>query len=233
GFLLSFRDKRQQSAPKLSYKQRFRQSIGSNKASYGFSELLGNAVLDSVNTGLLIGGYIILFSVIIGMLNDTGALTPISSFIFSLTGNEADGSLAAGIVSGIIEITSGTYLISAVQSISLPFKLAATSFVIGWAGLSVHSQVKSVISKSDLSMKIYLWGKQLQGLIAAVYSYIFVSLASPAVTCTAYQSAFEFLRKNFEDSLATFMESTEWLAYAFMFLLSAGLLLTKKRIPHH
>jgi hypothetical protein len=58
--------------------------------------------------------------------------------------------LLSGVFGGIFEITTGSRLISRVSSVPLALKLPAVSFLIGWAGLSVHFQVMSIVSETDM-----------------------------------------------------------------------------------
>ena len=53
--------------------------------------------------------------------------------------------------------------------------LIFTAFLLGFGGISVLLQVFSITSKSDLSIKPYVYGKLLHGVLAAFYTYIFTS----------------------------------------------------------
>jgi sporulation integral membrane protein YlbJ len=135
--------------------------------------IIGESVKNSVNTILAIGGFILLFSVIISFLTETGVIggaAKLLSPLLSPLGLEKD--ITAGVLSGFFEITTGSSLISKAPSIPAALKLPAASLVIGWAGLSVHFQVLSIASKTDVSMRPYLLGKLLQGIIAAFYTWI-------------------------------------------------------------
>ena len=46
------------------------------------------------------------------------------------------------------------------------------SILLGFGGFSVFLQVLSITSKYDLSIKTYILGKFLQGIIAGFYTYI-------------------------------------------------------------
>lgn len=145
-------------------------TVGKMKnASFGTA--LGRAVEDSIMTLLAIGGFIMLFSVIINLLMEIGVISQISSFLSVLLSpfgiNER---IISSVVGGFFEITTGANLASSSHGAPLQQKLAAVSLIIGWAGLSVHSQVLSIISGTDISMKTYLLGKFLQGIFASVYA---------------------------------------------------------------
>ncbi len=138
-----------------------------------FGTLLKDAVLSSVNTLLLIGGFIILFSVIISILTQTGIISSIAYILSPLAsflgiGNE----LLISAISGFFEITSGTRMISGLTTIPILHKLPALSLIIGWAGLSVHSQVLGILAGTNLKMGIYIIGKFLHGAISAFYTFL-------------------------------------------------------------
>ena len=54
--------------------------------------------------------------------------------------------------------------------------LCTTSFLLGFGGLSVLFQVFSIISKYNISIKPYFFGKLLQGTLAAFYTFLFFVL---------------------------------------------------------
>lgn len=133
---------------------------------------LSEAILNSINTLLMIGGYIVLFSVIVTILNKLGIIHLIAAIIKSVLFfiNYAF-SLSLPISAGIFEITSGTNLVK-LSFAPLSQKVIIASFILGWGGLSVHAQVASIISKSGLSIKPYIIGKFLQGIFSAIYASI-------------------------------------------------------------
>jgi len=145
--------------------------------SQNLGSILGSAIKDSIMTILSIGGFIILFSVIINLLSETGLIKAVSMLIepiLSPVGISSD--IITSVLSGFFEITTGTNLVSTADA-PLIQKLCAASLIIGWAGLSVHSQVLSIISSTDLSIKPYLFGKLLQGIISALYTFIGIKIA--------------------------------------------------------
>ena len=137
--------------------------------------LLGNAIKNSINTLLMICGFIVLFSVIINILISLKVIFFLSlgvKYIFHHLGIAF--SMAPPLVSGLFEITTGINYIN--QSFApLNQKIIIAAFILGWGGLSIHAQVASIISKSGISLKPYLIGKFLQGLFAAIYTALFLN----------------------------------------------------------
>jgi sporulation integral membrane protein YlbJ len=137
-----------------------------------FAVILGDAVKNAVASILAIGGFVVLFAVIIQVLNDIGLISAfVSLFSNLLQVFGVSEEILKGLISGLFEITTGSGLVSGASSAALAVKLPAASFIIGWAGLSVHSQVMSIISKTDISIRPYLFGKFLQGILAALYTW--------------------------------------------------------------
>ena len=73
---------------------------------------------------------------------------------------------------GILEITNGINKISLLQNIEFIEKLPFVALILGFGGFSVHMQVASIISDSDLSLKPYFIGKLLQGIFASIYTFL-------------------------------------------------------------
>lgn len=148
-----------------------------NSTGLNFGTILGDAIRNSVSTILAIGGFIVLFSVIIYLLSDTGVINTfadVSAYVLSPLG--IDKTVIKGLLSGLFEITTGSGLVGAAAGIPLYQQLPAASFIIGWAGLSVHFQVMSIAAKTDISIRPYLLGKLLQGIISAMYTWIGLKL---------------------------------------------------------
>lgn len=115
---------------------------------------------------------IVLQSSISGILTVCGAI-----IFFSAAANLLINLICAHIpyadlFAGLIEFTTGIVNISDTD-FPLAAKLIMSSFVVGFAGLSVHFQVMGIVAKYKLSLKPYIIGKLLHAAIAAAYMYIF------------------------------------------------------------
>lgn len=78
------------------------------------------------------------------------------------------------IISGIIELTNGINKLSLIGNSNSHIVLA--SFLLGFGGISVLFQVYSVISKSDISIKPYLYGKILQAIISSLITLVILKI---------------------------------------------------------
>ncbi len=139
-----------------------------------FGELLGNAVTKSINTLLIILGFIVLSSVIFEVLKMAGAADALSSgFLSLIPENIIPRSLHEPIVSGIFEITIGASMLAKAEA-PLVTRVAVTSGLIAWSGLSVHAQVAAVIQPARMSVWPYMTTRVFQGLLAGFYTAAFM-----------------------------------------------------------
>ena len=139
-------------------------------------EVIGNSITNSISTVLMIGGFVILFSVVISILNASNLLPLLASIIsplFRFLGIPAE--LSKYIFTGFLEITNGISGIVCVHLKVISINIIITAFLLGFGGVSVMLQVLSIISKTDLSPKSYIIGKLLHGVIAAFYTYAFIN----------------------------------------------------------
>lgn len=136
-------------------------------------EILGKSINESISTILLIGGFVVIFSVIISILNQTHVLDFISNFFKPLLGLIGfDFNFANPLVSGILELTNGVKLISSINIKAISQNVILCAFLLGFGGFSVFLQVFSIVAKTDLSMKKYFVGKCMQGIFAGIYTFI-------------------------------------------------------------
>ena len=145
-----------------------------NKKS--LSTILSEAVVKSTNTIIMIGGYVVLFSVVIEFLKLYKILDFLSYFlspIFVLLG--FDKSLIPAFISGLLEITVGSNLISQVSA-PLEQKVILTSAIIAWSGISIHGQVLGVIAKTKIKYFPYFVAKTIQFFLAALYSHLLLTI---------------------------------------------------------
>mgnify|MGYP000922985346 CR=1 FL=1 len=149
----------------------------SNNSPTNFVSLLGNAVKNSVISLLAIGGFIILFSVIINILIESGIISSFVNFLYLVLKYTClPKELFVSLSGGFIEITTGLKMLSSLENISLNVRLIAASIIIGWGGISVHMQILSIVNNSGLSIKPYLIGKLMQSIIAAFYTLIMINI---------------------------------------------------------
>lgn len=134
-------------------------------------EVLSKSIISSINTILMIGGFVVLFSIIISMLETSNVLYTIANFlrIFHIP-----NYISISILSGFLEVTNGIFYIANLTVCSFKLKIMLCSFVLGFGGFSVLLQVLSISSKAKISIKPYFIGKLLQACFAFIYTYLFI-----------------------------------------------------------
>lgn len=138
-------------------------------------EVLSSSIMSSIRTILLIGGFIVLFSVVLSVLNSSNIILVLSKLIspflhiFNISAKYCEG-----LIYGIIELTNGVYKIALIQTKKLSINIILCAFLLGFGGISVAMQILSIVSKAKISIKPYLIGKLLQAIFASVYTYLFL-----------------------------------------------------------
>lgn len=140
-------------------------------------EVLANSISSAINTILLIGGFVVLFSVVISILENSNVLNILSNFISPILNIlKIPQNYSNGILTGIIELTNGVAKISVIPNKSISINVIISSFLLGFSGISIMLQLLSITSKAKISIKPYIIGKLLQGTFAAIYTYIFLNI---------------------------------------------------------
>ncbi|NLX90026.1 MAG: sporulation integral membrane protein YlbJ [Firmicutes bacterium] len=136
-----------------------------------FGEMLGEAVIQSINTLLLVGGFIMLFSVILTMMDLSGIFSIIASPVSKMLNFiRISPSLSSALIRGIFELDLGCQAAGSLQGVAMDEKLIIVSAIIAWSGLSVFAQVASIISSTDISIFPYLLARILHAILAGLYT---------------------------------------------------------------
>ncbi|MEH7122978.1 sporulation integral membrane protein YlbJ [Bacillus sp. JJ1532] len=134
-------------------------------------KLLGDAVMSSIRTLLMIGGFIILFSVINKLLYHLGITAFLAGGLeFILSAFSLPVELSTPFISGIFEITLGSQLTSQVQEATLMHHAIITSFILAFSGFSVQAQVASILAQTDIDFKPFFIARIFHGFFAALYA---------------------------------------------------------------
>ena len=158
------------SSKKLPLANSKQEKVSSSLSNLG--NILGSSIYSAISTVLLIGGFVVLFSVILSILN---RLNIISIFSNILSNFSIPYDFSRALISGIIELTNGVNIASSIHTKAISGNIILCAFLLGFGGFSVLLQVLSIISKFGLSIKTYFLGKLLQGLFAALYTLLFIN----------------------------------------------------------
>jgi sporulation integral membrane protein YlbJ len=152
----------------------------SNKKDVSFAnlgEILSVSIISAIKSVMVIGGFVVLFSVILSILVKSNFISLISLFfypIFKFWGI-TNIEFVSAFFKGIIELTNGVMAIATIPSKAISINIILISFLLGFGGISVLLQVFSITSKYNIPIKTYIIGKLLQGIFAAIYTYIFIN----------------------------------------------------------
>ena len=136
-----------------------------------FGLLLSQSVQDGMQTILIVGGFIIFYSVIIETIDMLGIISIVSN-ILNVFNINLDPIILKGLIFGLIEITNGCKILSESNFQYSIYTISLVTFLIGWSGFSIHSQTVSFFSKTDIKSNIYILGKLFHGIISSLFCFI-------------------------------------------------------------
>ncbi|HHT63993.1 MAG: sporulation integral membrane protein YlbJ [Bacillota bacterium] len=158
GVLLRFygtKDPEKNNREKIHYQYLLRRSFramfeAQKKDGRPLGKLMSDAVKKSVINLATIGGFIILFAVLIRILAILG-ISPYIEKIISLIFYpfHFSDSIITALSGGLFEMTLGVKM--AGESMApLSERIVAASMIMGWSGLCIQAQIAGIISESDL-----------------------------------------------------------------------------------
>lgn len=163
----------------------------------GFFVLFGDAVFNGVNTLLMIGGFVIVFSVVFEVLSLFNIISLFASILhipLSIFGISKE--LCIAFIGGLFEMTIGCNNISAVTSSPEIIKVALASFLIGFSGLSILAQCCTFISKTDIDTNLYIISKCLHGTLAAIFTIILYPISNSLALVSSFGSIYDVFYNN-------------------------------------
>ena len=116
-----------------------------------FGVILTNTLMESINLLLLILGTISLFLII----------NKIMTNIFNLN------DFSRALLSSVLEMTGGLKYIS-LLNISLKAKIIFSTMVLAFGGLSVHTQIYSIIAETKIKYTPFLLARIIHVLLSGV-----------------------------------------------------------------
>ncbi len=175
GILLNIIHNSHSKNSKISFSNSYKATNAPNK-NVSFSslgEVLGKSITNSISTILLIGGFVVIFSVIISIFNQSHLLDAISNLLKPVISIfNIPSTLIKPFLSGIIELTNGVNLVANLHFKEISLNIIVCAFLLGFGGFSILLQVFSIISKNGLSIRKYFIGKLFQAIFASFYTYL-------------------------------------------------------------
>ena len=149
-----------------------------------FPAAFTRSVTGALQSTLNICAFILFFTVAVRMLTLSGLLSAaaglLSRLLFPLGLSQ---EWAERLITGVLEVSTG---VSSLTDGALSGRMSMAAFMLGWAGLSVHCQVLAFLGDSGLSLRTYLAGKLLHGVLSSLPVYGMASLLPLEVSVSAY-----------------------------------------------
>ncbi len=128
---------------------------------------LEDCMYNSIKSVLIVGGYIVIFYVLIQIMLDFNLLYPLIK-LFNLLG--LSNLEAQGLSAGIIEITKGTFILSKCENVKLAFILS--SGLISFSGISILIQSLTFLDKTKVNKKLFILQKITHAIFSVFVSYL-------------------------------------------------------------
>lgn len=197
-------------APKPLWKRMLQaMELAHRQDGRAFGRLLGDSVTSSVQTLMMIGGYIMMFSVIVQVLR----LAVPQEF-------------GAYVLNGLFEVNLGAYSLGSAAFHSPLFQTALIGAVIAWSGISTHLQVHSLTRGTDLRYSRFFLTRLLHAGSAFLLTFVlWHPLHSLLRLAPPEQAAFRLLdaENRLEEAPSSWIQSIAGLASAPAWLQSLTL----------
>ncbi len=159
-------------------------NINKNIKKTPIGKVISDSVKSSINTITLIGGFMIIYTVLVEIIFTSNFFSLFINFMQKLIPVQINIEVTKALFAGIFELTTGCKKIST-TNLGLMQKVILINFLIGWSGFSVHSQAISFLSNTDINSKIYIIAKLLHGSLASIYTillytFIYKDIISPS-----------------------------------------------------
>ncbi|NLF46015.1 MAG: sporulation integral membrane protein YlbJ [Syntrophomonadaceae bacterium] len=161
--------------------------------------VLSEAIKNSVNNILAIGGFILIFSVITRMLTWWGVMGLLAKIIQNLLFFvDVSWQCAYGTAMGIFEMTIGIQTVAAAPAAGLSAQLAATSLVLAFSGLSVIAQIMGIFAGTPIRLSFYLLSRLMQMVFSCIITLLGYKFwlsrqgILPAITMDSYKILYSF-----------------------------------------
>ena len=112
------------------------QSCNSENITFkNLGEVLTSSINSSISTILMIGGFVVIFSVIISILNQTNILDNLSTSLYPILNFlNIDLEFAKPLLSGILELTNGVNLVANIPTKLISQNIVLSAFLLGFGG---------------------------------------------------------------------------------------------------
>lgn len=135
---------------------------------FSLVEALPQTLMDSLNTVVQIGGYILLFGVIVEAMTQLGIFQCLSDILYALPLSPV---FLQGLGGGFLEMTNGASLLSTAPE-PLRLRLSATCFLVAFGGLSILGQTYGILKSIPIKKTRYFCAKLMNGFLSSIIFYM-------------------------------------------------------------
>ena len=152
-------------------------------------QILGDAVKTAVGRLLVIGGFVILFAVIVTILSSLGLLQLLAAFLgWVLQPLGVQPDLFLPLATGVFEMTLGIRMVSE-SAAPLIQQLIGVQLILAWSGLSIQAQVAAFVSGTDIRLTPYFLGRLAHAALAAALTALLFPFFEEFLVTTAQTPA--------------------------------------------
>ena len=131
------------------------------------SQALPEAVKQAMGALLNVCGFVMCFTVLVGLLDAGGAFSLLCGQLSAAFGLELQFTHAA--LTGVLELGSAA---GALRGLSpTPLNMALAAGILGWGGISVHFQTLAVLAGSKIKGALHFAGRLISASIGMVLAY--------------------------------------------------------------
>ena len=131
------------------------------------SQALPEAVKQAMGALLNVCGFVMCFTVLVGLLDAGGAFSLLCGQLSAAFGLELQFTHAA--LTGVLELGSAA---GALRGLSpTPLNMALAAGILGWGGISVHFQTLAVLGGSKIKGALHFAGRLISASIGMVLAY--------------------------------------------------------------
>ena len=134
------------------------------------SNILADSMIDSINSILLVGGYIVFSFVLIELFNNLHII-PTLSYVISKIFQIDNYNIVKSILNGCIEMTGGLISLGNTNSNNL-LNISISSFLIAFGGASIFLQSLNFTKELQIKKSYFLLQKFCQGILTLLISLI-------------------------------------------------------------
>lgn len=137
------------------------------------TQLVADAIASALRLIIVVGGLVVCFAVFIEFLHTIEILDVCEHMLSRLfAAVQLPPQLASAITNGMFEVTLGAQAAGQNTGTHFMHAVAVAAFVISWTGFSVHAQISSLLSRTDMRYRPFLISRFCHGIIALIFVYL-------------------------------------------------------------